>query len=125
MSSLPSQPETTFLPGRRRFMTGAAGLTFGIAFGLPDVAGHAAAAQDARQVAMNAWVTLSSDGTVFIMSPATEMGQGSYTAVPVILADAMDAAPDAGLTRLLRQPLIIVHIVGEEPSQDSGGFASS
>ena len=91
MSSLPSQSETTFLAGRRRFMTGAAGLTFGIAFGFPDFAAHAAAAQDARQVAMNAWVTLSSDGTVFIMSPATEMGQGSYTSVPVILADAMDA----------------------------------
>lgn len=79
--------------GRRRFMVGAAGLTFGIAVGAPALRlasgeAHAAAAKD---VAINAWVTLSTDGTVTIMSPAAEMGQGSLTALPVILADEMDA----------------------------------
>src|SRR4051812_19507110 len=78
---------------RRRFMIGAAGLTFGITAGVPDFmrCGGAAHAADSRQIAMNPWVTLASDGTVFVMSPATEMGQGSLTAIPVILADAMDA----------------------------------
>lgn len=80
--------------GRRRFMAGAAGLTFGIAAGVPSVlklaTGEARAAA-AKDVALNAWVTLSTDGTVTLMSPAAEMGQGSLTALPVILADEMDA----------------------------------
>ena len=79
--------------GRRRFMVGAAGLTFGIAVGAPalKLATGEAQAAAAKDVAINAWVTLSTDGTVTIMSPAAEMGQGSLTALPVILADEMDA----------------------------------
>jgi isoquinoline 1-oxidoreductase beta subunit len=77
--------------GRRRFMAGAAGLTFGIAIGDVFQAQANAAAAAAKQTVISPWVTLSTDGTVYIMSPATEMGQGSLTAIPVILADAMDA----------------------------------
>jgi isoquinoline 1-oxidoreductase beta subunit len=79
--------------GRRRFMVGAAGLTFGLAaggYGLLGT-GSAKAQAGARPVVFNAWVTLHTDGTVAIMSPAAEMGQGSLTALPVILADEMDA----------------------------------
>ena len=79
-------------PDRRRFMLGAAGLTFGIAAGVPALLDASAArAQGAKSVALNAWVTLDTDGTVTILSPASEMGHGSRTALPVILADAMDA----------------------------------
>ena len=78
--------------GRRRFMLGAAGLTFGVAMGVPDVLKQAAAqAAGAKGVVVNPWVTLSTDGTVAIMSPAAEMGQGSLTSLPRILADEMDA----------------------------------
>ncbi len=80
--------------GRRRFMAGAAGLTFGVALGVPAVfrVGEAVAQAGAgKAVAINAWVTLHTDGTVAIMSPAAEMGQGSLTALPIILADEMDA----------------------------------
>ena len=69
---------------RRRFMVGAAGGTFAMVVGMPDFLSPptAAAATAARKTVMNAWVTLSTDGTVFIMSPATEMGQGSLTSIP-------------------------------------------
>lgn len=80
--------------GRRRFMVGAAGLTFGIAFGLPEAfkfAGGEAAAATSKDVVVNPWVTLSTDGAVAVMSPAAEMGQGSLTSLPLILADEMDA----------------------------------
>jgi hypothetical protein len=73
-------------------MLGAAGLTFGIAAGVPALPGATGAhAQAVKSVALNAWVTLDTDGTVTILSPASEMGQGSRTALPVIIADAMDA----------------------------------
>jgi len=75
--------------GRRRFMTGATGLTFGVAVGAPRLLRAQAAA--AKNVVINPWVTLYTDGTVAIMSPAAEMGQGSLTSLPRIIADEMDA----------------------------------
>ena len=89
-----SQDQSTVVIERRRFMAGAAGLTFGIAVGVPslfELATGEAQAAASKEVALNAWVTLSADGTVTIMSPAAEMGQGSLTALPVIIADEMDA----------------------------------
>lgn len=83
--------KTTVNTQRRQFMVGAAGFTFGVAAGVPaallstDAAGQAAALQ------LNHWVTIFTDGTVAIMSPAAEMGQGSLTSLPRILADEMDA----------------------------------
>jgi isoquinoline 1-oxidoreductase beta subunit len=80
-------------PARRSFMIGAAGLSFGIVAGVPELLLgsklHAAAA--AKETVVNPWVTLSTDGTIFIMSPASEMGQGSLTSIPLVLADEMDA----------------------------------
>jgi isoquinoline 1-oxidoreductase beta subunit len=92
MSAIERDTDTPISVGRRRFMLGAAGLTFGVAAGAPHViAASAAAAQGAARTVLSPWVTLATDGTVYIMSPATEMGQGSLTSIPVILADEMDA----------------------------------
>lgn len=78
---------------RRRFMVGAAGFTFGVALGVPAVfrigGGEAHAA--GKDVVVNPWVTISTDGTIAIMSPAAEMGQGSLTSLPLILAEELDA----------------------------------
>jgi isoquinoline 1-oxidoreductase subunit beta len=73
---------------RRGLMVGAAGLTFAVASGL-----RFAEAQTARGtgVALSPWVTISTDDTVAIMSPAAEMGQGSLTSLPLILAEELDA----------------------------------
>ncbi|HSQ05044.1 MAG TPA: molybdopterin cofactor-binding domain-containing protein, partial [Burkholderiales bacterium] len=84
--------DAKFSAGRRRFMTGTAGLTFAVSVGVPEwfVAG-AAAQSAAKKVTVNPYVTLTTDGTVYIMSPAAEMGQGSLTSLPRIVADEMDA----------------------------------
>src|SRR5215471_18411416 len=73
---------------RRSFMVGAAGLTFAVASGLRP---EEAAAARSGDVALSPWVTISTDDTVAIMSPAAEMGQGSLTSLPLILAEELDA----------------------------------
>ncbi|MFN7088129.1 MAG: molybdopterin cofactor-binding domain-containing protein, partial [Burkholderiales bacterium] len=94
MKSTAKPARSAFRPSRRRFMVGAAGFTFGVAVGVPPVSRLAdgqAQAATAKQVKVSAWVTLSTDGTVAIMSPAAEMGQGSLTSLPIIVAEEMDA----------------------------------
>ena len=72
---------------RRGFMIGAAGFTFAIASRLPFDSAEAAG----KDAVLSPWVTISTDDTVAIMSPAAEMGQGSLTSLPLILAEELDA----------------------------------
>jgi len=74
---------------RRQVMIGAAGMSFAIA-----LAGRADAAAIAGEVAgraLSPWVSVAPDGTIAIMSAAIEMGQGSMTSLPVIIAEELDA----------------------------------
>jgi isoquinoline 1-oxidoreductase beta subunit len=72
---------------RRGLMIGAAGFTFAIASRLPPGTAEAALAK----VTLSPWVTIATDDTIEIMSPAAEMGQGSLTSLPLILAEELDA----------------------------------
>ena len=58
---------------RRSFLAGTAGLTF--AFSVPALSGIASAAT-AEPFAPNFWLTIDRSGTITIMSPAAELGQG-------------------------------------------------
>jgi isoquinoline 1-oxidoreductase beta subunit len=42
-------------------------------------------------LAPNLWVVIATDGTITIVSPAAEMGQGTFTTLPAVLADELDA----------------------------------
>ena len=79
----------------RRDFLGAAGLTLAFT-ALPDPlamfsedGGGAALAQSA--LSPNVWITIATDGTITIVSPAAEMGQGTFTTLPAIIADELDA----------------------------------
>jgi isoquinoline 1-oxidoreductase beta subunit len=82
-------PKTGF--SRRGFMIGIAGLTFAVAVGRERF-GHAATeAPDIAGTPFNPWVSIAPSGEISIMAPATEMGQGSLTSLPLILAEELDA----------------------------------
>src|SRR5882757_5746435 len=76
---------------RRQVMIGAAGLSFAVALGRLDDASAASPAADMTGKPLSPWVSITSDGTISIMSPATEMGQGSTTSLPLIIAEELDA----------------------------------
>jgi isoquinoline 1-oxidoreductase beta subunit len=76
-------------PSRRGFLGSAIGFAV-LAGGGLQVLRDAALAQPTSR-AVNAWVTLSSDGEVVIRFASAEMGQGVNTSLPMILAEEMDA----------------------------------
>lgn len=75
---------------RRSFLVSAGNVGVAVAFGaLP--ARALAATASAGPLKPNAWVVIGGNGIVTIMAPAAEMGQGSMTALPVLVAEEMDA----------------------------------
>ncbi len=80
---------------RRGFLKAAGGVTFAVAAYalLPKLpfGGEAEASGEFVEKEINAWVRIAADGKITIYNPAAEMGQGSMTALPIILAEEMDA----------------------------------
>src|SRR5580693_4234363 len=77
---------------RRRFLTSAAGLTLALtvapeALTWPD---EALADGPAAPTPLTAWVTIAPDGATTIVSPAAEIGQGTFTTLALVLADELD-----------------------------------
>jgi isoquinoline 1-oxidoreductase subunit beta len=76
---------------RRGFMIGIAGMTFAIAAGEARFIRAATEAPERAGTAFNPWVSIAANGDISIIAPATEMGQGSLTSLPLILAEELDA----------------------------------
>ena len=89
---------------RRQVMTGAAGLTFAIALSRGDLAAAGVPADEMQGKSLSPWVSIAPNGTISIMSPATEMGQGSMTSLPLIFAEELDA--DWSKVRVVPAPAI-------------------
>lgn len=75
---------------RRTFLASTGGLTFSLALGGSALVGTEAQAAEPA-VKLNAWVTIGTDDNITLMVPTAEMGQGTLTALPLILAEELDA----------------------------------
>ncbi|MDH5540510.1 MAG: molybdopterin-dependent oxidoreductase, partial [Rhizobacter sp.] len=76
---------------RRGFLktSGAAALVIG--FALPAATGRALAANDGAVFSPNAWLRITPDNRVTVVCGSAEMGQGVLTAIPMLLAEELDA----------------------------------
>jgi isoquinoline 1-oxidoreductase beta subunit len=77
---------------RRSVLAGLGGLSFCMALGGDGVRlfpAVEAATTDTHKI--SPWVRIAPDGTITILSAGAEMGQGSMTSLPLILAEEMDA----------------------------------
>jgi len=88
---------TTFIDkstgiSRRSFLKGMGGMAFCAAVGTDSInlMSEAQAAAMANGF-VTPWVRIAADGTVTILTAGAEMGQGSMTSLPLILAEEMDA----------------------------------
>src|SRR5919106_2025565 len=89
---------------RRQVMIGAAGMSFACVLGMNGRAAAAVLAAEPAGKTLSPWVTIAPDGTITIMSAATEMGQGSMTSLPLIIAEELDA--DWSKVRIVAAPPI-------------------
>ncbi len=83
---------TKIAVSRRRFL-GTAGV-LGFAFVLPGPATSQSAQSSAAQTGglrPNAWVHIHADGSIVIQSGISELGQGSMTSLPLLIAEELDA----------------------------------
>src|SRR3974377_2383023 len=72
---------------RREFLGAAAGLTLALTVRPAPLAFVGEAVAEAP----NVWVTIATDGTITVVSPAAEMGQGTFTTLPAVFAEELDA----------------------------------
>ncbi|HWN52335.1 MAG TPA: molybdopterin cofactor-binding domain-containing protein, partial [Xanthobacteraceae bacterium] len=80
---------------RRDLLGAAAGLTLALTAAPDPLAfideGLSGAALADAPLSPNVWLTIATDGTITIVSPAAEMGQGTFTTLPAIIVDELDA----------------------------------
>src|SRR5262245_61605466 len=76
---------------RRVFLKAGVASTGGLilGFGLPAFFGGAVAA-GSRDFAPNAFIRVGSDGQIVLTMPYVEMGQGTYTAIPMLIAEELE-----------------------------------
>ena len=77
---------------RRSFLAGMGGMAFCVAVGSDGVRLMSQAqANTLANAFVTPWVRIAPDGTVTILTAGAEMGQGSMTSLPLIVAEEMDA----------------------------------
>jgi isoquinoline 1-oxidoreductase subunit beta len=92
---------------RRSFLLQAGGFALALRFGATPAGAIAqvvrnAFPQRADLHRPNAWVTIGTDDQITLISPASEMGQGVMTSIPLLIVEEMDA--DWNKVKVLQAP---------------------
>ena len=124
---------------RRNFLVTSAGVGGGLMLGLSLPLGRSEAAQS-DSFAPNAFIRIGGDGEVVLTMPYVEMGQGTYTSIPMLIAEELDvslkqvrlehAPPNE---KLYANPLLGVQATGNsnamrgawKPLREAGATAST
>src|SRR5687768_15835880 len=69
----------------------AAGGGLMLGFGLPTFLGDVMA-DESNSFVPNAFIRIGSDGSVTLTMPYVEMGQGTYTSIPMLIAEELEVA---------------------------------
>ena len=80
-----------FVPSRRKFLKQSAAIGGGLSVGvyLPDALA-AKAGVESKGAEVGAWVVVRPDDTVIICYARSEMGQGSFTSAPMLVAEELE-----------------------------------
>jgi len=98
-----AQSELASSLSRRRFLRTAAATGGGLMLSLRlPLAGRAAAAADGDDFVPNAFIRIGADGQVVLTMPYVEMGQGTYTSIPMLIAEELEV--DLSQVRLEHAP---------------------
>ena len=78
---------------RRTFLLSGLGASGALIVGwaLAPPAGRLGSPSLSPPVALNGWVRIAADGTIAIAVPRSEMGQGVLTALPMLVAEELEA----------------------------------
>ena len=76
---------------RRRFLQASAAFGGGLMIGWVEAAQAEPGSAPVVDFAPNAFIRIDRDGQVTVISPMIEMGQGTYTALPMLVAEELDA----------------------------------
>ncbi|MGI9229420.1 MAG: molybdopterin cofactor-binding domain-containing protein [Gammaproteobacteria bacterium] len=71
----------------------ASGTALMLGFSLPGCSRQQSASKDTQE--LTAFILLDEQGQVTVLSPFIEMGQGTYTAIPMLVAEELDIGMDA------------------------------
>jgi isoquinoline 1-oxidoreductase beta subunit len=107
---------------RRTFLqaSAVAGGGFMLSLHLP-AAGSEAKAAEGERFAPNAFIRIDSDGQIILIMPYVEMGQGTYTSIPMLIAEELEV--DLKQVRLEHAPpdnkLYMNPLLGEQATGNS------
>ncbi len=108
-------------PSRRKFLQSSAAISGGLMIGINFSAGAQKTAT-AKTSQPNAWVKIGTDNKITIICHRSEMGQGTYTSMPMLVAEELEV--DFASIKVEMAPTNPVYINGLLGGQLTGGSTS-